>query len=229
MIQFVPKDRMDCQLQFSGSLPSVAGEGTPRAAGWTSKGQATRDRIVAAAAKLMFEKGVAGTTTEDVRAEAGVSSSQLYHYFADKKALVRAVIGYTTDAVLDGQRPLLGRLDSLEALREWRDAIVDLQRGRACLGGCPIGSLASELADGWPEARTDLAAGFQRWEAEIRRGLQAMRDRGVLRPDADPDHLALATLAALQGGLLLTQTLRDTAALEAALDAMLEHIGSYCT
>ena len=43
-------------------------DGAPGAAGWTRKGQATRDRIVAAAAKLMFEQGVAGTTTEDVRA-----------------------------------------------------------------------------------------------------------------------------------------------------------------
>jgi hypothetical protein len=53
-----------------------------------------------------------------------------------------------------------------------------------------------------------------------------MHDRGDLHPDADPDHLALATLAALQGGLLLTKTRRDTAPLEAALDAMIDHIAS---
>src|ERR1019366_4994 len=41
----------------------------------------TRQRIVAAAADLMFERGVAGTTVEDVRAAARVSSSQVYHYF----------------------------------------------------------------------------------------------------------------------------------------------------
>lgn len=201
------------------------GDDAARPAGWTRKGQATRDRIVAAAAQLMFERGVAGTTTEDVRAAAGVSSSQLYHYFADKRALVRAVIGFTTDAVLDAQQQL-GELDSLDALRSWRNFVVDLQRQRNCQGGCPIGSLASELADEWPEARADLAQGFERWEAQIRRGLRAMRDRGDLYPDADPDHLALATLAALQGGLLLTQTRRDTAPLEAALDAMLDHIAS---
>src|SRR5208282_2449480 len=50
----------------------------------TIKGRQTRQRIVAAAAELMFEGGVAGTTMEDVRAAAGVSSSQIYHYFADK-------------------------------------------------------------------------------------------------------------------------------------------------
>lgn len=192
----------------------------------TRKGQATRDRIVAAAAALIFEHGVAGTSIEDVQAAAGVSSSQLYHYFGDKKTLVLAVVTYQTRAVLDGQQPLLGHLDSLESLRTWGDAIVGMQRERHCQGGCPIGSLASELADIWPDARADLADGFAEWEAAIRAGLRAMHDRGELRQDADPDQLALAVLAALQGGLLLTQTRRDTAALEAALGAMFDHIES---
>jgi hypothetical protein len=51
-----------------------------------------------------------------------------------------------------------------------------------------------------------------------------MRDRGELRVGADPDSLALAMLAALQGGLLMTQTRRDTVALETVLDAMIDRI-----
>ena len=51
-----------------------------------------------------------------------------------------------------------------------------------------------------------------------------MHARGRLTPDTDPDTLALALLAALQGGLLLTQIQRDTKPLQAALDAMLELI-----
>ncbi len=198
-----------------------ASERTPRL---TRKGEATRARIVAAAAELMFEHGVAGTSTEDVRDVAGVSSSQLYHYFADKQDLVRAVIAYQTAAVLEAQQPVLSRLDSFEALEAWRDLLVDFQRQRHCEGGCPIGSLASELADVDAHARTDLVASFARWEAAIRDGLRAMRERGDLRPDCDPDQLALATLAAVQGGLLLTQTYRDPAPLEAALDAAFSHI-----
>ncbi|MCA1845575.1 MAG: TetR/AcrR family transcriptional regulator, partial [Actinobacteria bacterium] len=187
----------------------MEGDGATTTAGRTRKGQATRERIVAAAARLMFEQGVAGTTTEDVRGAASVSSSQLYHYFADKRALVRAVIAYTTDVVLEAQQPWLGRLDSFDGLRAWADFIVRLQKERDCQGGCPIGSLASELVDSWPEARADLAAGYERWEAAIRAGLSAMRERGELRPDADPDRLALAVLAAVQGGLVLTQARRD--------------------
>jgi Transcriptional regulator len=55
---------------------------------------------VAAAAELIFERGVAETTLEDIRAAAGVSSSQMYHYFADKEALVRAVIDYRAQTVV---------------------------------------------------------------------------------------------------------------------------------
>jgi TetR/AcrR family transcriptional repressor of nem operon len=186
----------------------------------------TRQRIVAAAAELMFERGVAGTTVEDVRAAARVSSSQVYHYFTDKHALVRAVIEYQTDAIVGGQEPMLANLDSLQGLRAWRDFLVDHQRKLHCRGGCPIGSLGSELAETDPQARSDVAASFSRWEAGIRNGLRAMHARGELRTDAAPDNLALATLAALQGGLLLTQLQRQTRPLEVALDAMLDHVAS---
>lgn len=192
----------------------------------TRKGQATRERIVAAASALTFQQGVARTSTEDVQRAAKVSASQLYHYFSDKQALIRAVIAHQTEAVIASQQPYLSQLDSLEALKAWRDHVVGLQQRRKFQGGCPLGTLSCELAEIWPEARVDLAHSFGEWEAAIQRGLQAMYDRGELRADADPEHLALGILAAVQGGLLLNQARRDTAALEAALDAMLAHIAS---
>src|ERR1700685_2094377 len=193
----------------------------------TRKGLATRARIVNAASDLMFSRGVAGTSTEDVLAAARVSNSQLYHYFSDKNALVRAVIEHQADGIIDGQRPLLDQLDSLAAFQQWRDMLVDLQRHRHCEGGCPLGSLSSELAETDEPARTALAASFGRWEAPIRNGLRRMRDRGELADDTDVGRLALGTLAALQGGLLLTQAKRDVGPLEAALDLAITQIAQH--
>jgi AcrR family transcriptional regulator len=82
----------------------------------------------------------AGTTTEQVQSAAGVSASQLYHYFGDKRSLTRAVIQYQIDAILGFQEPLLARLDSLDAIRGWADAFVDAQRSRDFRGGCPLGA-----------------------------------------------------------------------------------------
>jgi TetR/AcrR family transcriptional regulator, transcriptional repressor for nem operon len=195
----------------------------------TPKGRATRERIVAAASAEIFERGVARTSLDEVKTAAGVSSSQLYHYFADKHALVLAVIEHQTEAIIAAQQPLLGNLDSLPALRAWRDLIVGIQNGLGCRGGCPIGSIGSELAETDPEARTFVAAGLNRWQGAIETGLRAMRDRGELRAEADPEELSLALFAALQGGFLLTQVERDTRPLEVALDAMLDHIASLLT
>ncbi len=193
----------------------------------TRKGEATRARIVEAAAKLIFQQGVAGTTVEEVRDGAQVSSSQLYHYFEDKPALVRAVIERQADMAIGTQEQF--DLSSLNGLREWRDFVVDHARDTDGLGGCPVGSLGSALAETEPEARAMVAASFKRWEASIMAGLLRMHALGRLAPDADPRQLALATLAALQGGLLLAQVQRDPEPLAAALDAMLTLIATLST
>src|ERR1700759_363761 len=198
--------------------------GTPAGRPLTRRGRETRQRIVAAAAELMFDNGVAETTLEDIRAAAGVSGSQVYHYFEDKQALVRAVIDYQADAVLDTQGAHLDHLDTLPGRRAGRDLLVEHQRSLECRGGCPIGTLGAEVAEIDDVARMAVARGFGRWEARIRDGLRAMHARGDVPADADPGDLALAMLAALQGGLLLAQVQRDTRPLEVALDAMLDRI-----
>jgi TetR/AcrR family transcriptional regulator, transcriptional repressor for nem operon len=190
----------------------------------TPKGRATRERIVAAAAELMSQRGVARTTIEDIQEAAAVSTSQMYHYFADKGDLVAAVIDFQTDRVLAVQHMGLYRLECLEDLRRWRDIMVDLMRRLGCVGGCPIGSLANDLAETDPLARAQVARSFVQWETMIRDGLKAIAARGELPDVTEVDNLALAMLAAIQGGLLLSQVRRDTTPLEAAVDTMIEHL-----
>ncbi len=199
--------------------------GTPAAvAGLTPRGQATRERIVTAAAALMYRRGVAGTSLDDVRAATDTSKSQLYHYFTDKSALVGAVIGRQVQQVLQAQQPELDSIDSMAALRRWRDRIIALneQTGAA---GCPLGRLASELSNSDPSARADLVTGFTAWQERLAAGLRTMHRQGHL--DTGPDPLAAGLLAALQGGLLLTQATHSVAPLQAALDLALDGISAH--
>jgi AcrR family transcriptional regulator len=190
----------------------------------TVKGRETRERIVRAAAELVAERGVAGTSLDDVRTRAHASKSQLYHYFADRDDLMRAVVGAVSDDVVLGQTELFAELDTIDGLRAWSDALVALQQSRDSKGGCPIGSLAGQLAEQDDGARLALADGLERWESAIRAGLERMADRGELRPGADPGALAQRTLAAVQGGLLLTQVRRDPGQLRSAMDGVLDAI-----
>ena len=192
----------------------------------TARGAATRSRIVNAAADLFYEHGADRTSLDQVMAASGVSKSQLYHYFADKDALVLEVIARQTDRVLDAQQPHLGALDSLPALTAWRDAIVRLNRATGGRG-CPLGSLASELANESEPARKRLAGSFAMWRDHIEQGLARMRERGELAASADPQELALALLSAVQGGLLLAKTTHSNRPLEIALDMAIGHVARH--
>src|SRR6478735_600465 len=120
----------------------------------TPKGARTRARIVEEAAALIHERGVAGTTLEDVKVAAEVSGSQLYHYFPDKNDLVQAVIDYQAETIINNNRRALG---SAKGLQAWRNMLITGVKSNQGKGGCALGSLGGQLAENDPEARALIA------------------------------------------------------------------------
>jgi AcrR family transcriptional regulator len=204
-------------------------ESSPPGSRLTARGAATRDRIVQAAADLMYAKGVNATTLDDIRAATGTSKSQLYRHFPDKDALVHAVIALRGQQVMDRETQRLGRLNSFSGLTRWRNALVRVNSLQNGAYGCALGSMANELADQDEQARASLAELFRSWEELLAAGLRRMQAKGTLSPDADPDQLAVGLMAALQGGYLLASTAHDVRPMEIALDLALDHLKSYLT
>ena len=197
---------------------------------FSSRGAATRARIVDAAAKLMFDNGVAGTSIDHVRRDATVSGSQIGHYFHDKRDLTRQVIAARrSDVVAFHTQPQLGALDSLRTLQAWADACVANVDAVYRRGGCVYGSLVGELLEADDEVLDDVAAGYDQWLALFRNGLAAMRARGDLRADANPGHLATALVAAHQGGAMVTYTTGSAEPLQVATDAAVDYVRSFAT
>jgi TetR/AcrR family transcriptional repressor of nem operon len=193
----------------------------------TSKGQATKEHIVETAATLMGQFGVAGTSADDVRKAAGVSGSQLAHYFGSKQALVRAVIHHQSESELVVGHPMLEPLDSIDALRAWADAAVENLDHDSGYGACTLAMLAGSASPGDEQTRDELCGSFTRIQSLLYNGLAAMRDRGDLRPEADLDELSMALLTALQGGNLLGRTMQKTSPMRAAMNAALRYVESF--
>ena len=148
----------------------------------TPKGARTRGRIVEEAAALIHERGVAGTTLDDVKAAAEVSGSQMYHYFPDKNELVQAVIDYQADSIVTRNTHALAGANGLEA---WRKMVIAAARRTRARGGCQLGSLGGQLAESDPEARALIAAGFARWAAALSDGLMPLHAEGRLPSGID--------------------------------------------
>src|ERR1700678_179493 len=163
--------QLGCQTQNVDILGNMADE-TRHRPRLTPKGERTRARIVAAAAALIYEQGVAGTTLDDVRRAAEVSGSQLSHYFVGKDELGPAVIDHPGDVIVGNQEQ--ADLGTAEGIKAWRDMVITAARSTGGKGGCPLGSLGGQLAETDPEARALIAAGFARWSAAIGDGLRAL-------------------------------------------------------
>jgi AcrR family transcriptional regulator len=187
----------------------------------TSRGEATRGRIVESAAELILAAGVGGTGLDGICTETATSKSQLFHYFpGGKSELVGAIASFQADRVLAAQEPYLSQLATWDDWRGWRDAVID-HYGSQPHWGCPIGALASELTGTDPERAAEVAAHMERWRAHLELGVTRLRDAGELSPEADPRALSLAVFASLQGGLLLIASAESIEPLEAALDGAL--------
>jgi len=205
-----------------------SGDGTS-ARRLTSRGAATKARIVEAANQLMFERGIASTTLADVRTASATSKSQLYQHFPDKKALVSEVIEFRAEALLVQQRRRLEKVDSLRRLELWRDEMVERNALRDGAYGCPLGSMANEIADQDEDMRRIIATHFDEWLQLLVDAMDRLRTRGVLRADADSRALASGLLAALQGGYLLAKTARDVNLMKVAVDMAIAQVRAFAT
>lgn len=58
-----------------------------------------RKRILTVSKKLFLEKGFRDTTTRDIASDAGITLSNLYHYYPSKDDLFRSLLEPATDAL----------------------------------------------------------------------------------------------------------------------------------
>jgi AcrR family transcriptional regulator len=193
----------------------------------TKQGRATRARIVRAAAELIAERGAAGTSLDDVRAATGASKSQLYHYFGDKHGLVEAVVDYQCATVLGLQAQALASVSSWKDLERWAEVMVAIVEEHGARGGCPIGTLAAALSDTDEGLRTSLNQAFSAWSDAIHGALVRLRENGLIAPTADLDALTTIMLSAIQGGLLLAKTSRESAQLRTALSGAIAQLRTH--
>ncbi|HEY1822217.1 MAG TPA: TetR family transcriptional regulator [Trebonia sp.] len=190
----------------------------------TTKGAATRQRIIEAAAAELREFGVTATLDE-IRARARASKSQLFHYFPEgREQLLLAVARYEADLVLADQQPQLGNLTSWAGWLAWRDTV--LARYREQGQQCPLSALITQLGRVTPGAQAVVSELMGQWQGQIAAGISHMQAAGEISHDLDAARTAAAILAGIQGGVLMMLSTGDLTPLEAALDLGIGYLRS---
>src|SRR5437667_1593896 len=196
----------------------------------SAKGAATRDQILDAASRLIHLQGYHCTSLDDVLRESGVGKGNFYYHFRSKEDLGYAIIERLVTAFLartlepafaDPEPDVMGQIEG------FLDLVPDNQRQRNCVGGCPMGNLASELSDVHEGFRKRLADVFVAWRVTMTLALRRGQATGRLSEDCDPDGAASFIVAALEGAILMSKVTKEIQVLERCVHELKQHLTLY--
>ena len=198
----------------------------------STKGAATRDQILNAAARLIHVQGYQSTSLDDVLRESGVGKGNFYYYFKSKEDLGYAIIDRITQGFVERSlEPAFAdaEADPVAQIHAFLDRVLEAQRQRNCIGGCVMGNLASELSDVHEGFRQRLAGIFDLWRVHLAEVVSRGQARGRLRADMDASRVAQFLVAGLEGSILLSKVTKDITVMERCVEELKQHLTLYGT
>jgi TetR/AcrR family transcriptional repressor of nem operon len=174
----------------------------------------TRQRLVAAAAELLWERSYQAAGVDELCARASAKKGSFYHYFDSKTDLAVAAVEaswrQTKQAVFEPiSRSGVGGLAQLRAIVDSVDRFqTEVREKKGAYLGCPFGSLGQEMAHQDERLRVALDAVFAGHCVFLRTAIEAAQDAGEL-PVGDSERRAENVFAFLEGALLLAKVSND--------------------
>ncbi|MBI4591426.1 MAG: TetR family transcriptional regulator C-terminal domain-containing protein [Candidatus Rokubacteria bacterium] len=178
----------------------------------------------------MHLKGYHATSLDDVLKASGVGKGNFYYYFKSKEELGYAILDQVVRAFI--QRTVEPSLSDatakpLDKICSFLDRVLETQRERNCVGGCPMGNLASELSDVHEGFRRRLAEIFTLWRERLTEALAQAQAEGSLAPECEAAGLAHFLVAALEGAILMTKVTKEIHVMETCVGELKAHLSLY--
>lgn len=165
----------------------------------------SRERMVSAAARLFRAQGYAATGWRQVIAESGAPWGSQAHFFpAGKEELAVAALGVAAAQVERGMRAVTRGVHPADAVQRWAAAAATALAATGWSDGCPVATVALEMAHTSDALADASAAAFRSWRDVLGDAITA---HGVPAPEAAA--LGTLVLAGLEGAMVLARAARD--------------------
>jgi len=193
-------------------------------------GRPTRELILEAATRLIHVNGYNNTSLDDVLRESGVGKGNFYYHFKSKEELGYAIIEQSVASFLSRTLDPCFSDPTASPLAQigcFLDRVLETQRARNCVGGCPMGNLASELSDVHEGFRTRLASVFEGWRKRLTVALRAAPGLGEGMAECRAEAIAQFVVASLEGAILMTKLTKDITVMEGCVDELKRYLSLY--
>src|SRR5215468_1334842 len=180
-----------------------------------SKGNQTRERIIAKAAELFNQRGLEGTSMADLMEATGLEKGGIYRHFPSKEAVAVEAFDYAWEEAFQER---VGDLDNIPgSIDRLKHLIANFVERRSSIpGGCPLLNTAVESDDGNPVLRERARQALAKWQNLLTSVINEGVQRGEIRSGVDPKKLGMLVISTLEGALMISRLERNPDALMTA-------------
>jgi AcrR family transcriptional regulator len=180
-----------------------------------SKGEQTRERLMDIAQDAVLNKGFAGTSIDEIIAEAGITKSGFFYHFRDKNDLAKAMLQRYLDNEWRVFEQLFQQADELSEdplhsflifLKLFADMMGDLPNGHP---GCLVASYVYQDFLFSRDVRDMTTEGHRIWRTRFRARLDRIAERYPAKIDVNLDDMADMLSSVADGGIILSKSLHD--------------------
>ena len=183
-----------------------------------SKGQETRQRIIAEAAAIFNQRGYERCSMQAIMEATGLEKGGIYRHFGSKEQLAAEAFDYAWHAAMVKRRQGLESISNHADRLKQHIANFTLRSGVP--GGCPLLNTAVDSENGNPVLRERVRKALQDWQEMLQNALQAGMKAGTIRPATEPAQAANHIIATLEGAMLLARIERKDQPLRQAIDRL---------
>ena len=192
-----------------------------------SKGEETRERILAHSAQLFNRQGYAGASLADIMRETGLEKGGIYNHFSSKEQLGLESFDYAYELVRQRVRQALaGKLNAIERLLAIVSVFQSIANDPPVAGGCPILNAAIEADDANEVLRVRARSAMDEWRVTIHRIVNKGIERREVDSATDADEVASILIATLEGAVMLSSLYKDPVHMKRAVAHMERYIES---
>jgi TetR/AcrR family transcriptional regulator, transcriptional repressor for nem operon len=189
-----------------------------------SKGERTRQHIIAQAASIFNQRGYDGCSIKEIMAATGLEKGGIYRHFESKEELAAEAFDYAWNFASSKRRIHLDRIPN-HADRIKRH-IANFVTRTGLPGGCPLLNTAIDSDNGNPVLRDRARKALRDWQTFLRAMLEDGIKAGTVRPEIDIPATANHILGGLEGAMVISRIERNDQALRQTLEYLDQFVES---
>lgn len=193
----------------------------------TSKSERTKQHIIEQAAPIFNEKGISGTSVDDVLKAANVAKGCLYNHFEDKAALSGEVADYLLKRITDKVSFTINKQSSA---RDKIFAYLDFNKNPLeppIEGGCPIFNLAVECDDNYPHIKEKIKTTFESSQKLFSSILKSGIKNGEFSEALNADEFAIKMFSSIEGAIVICRVLNNNKPILSVIKSLKKELDTY--